>query len=104
MSIILSALVASVYTSLGGLRSVAYTDVLQLIVVIVGLGLAVPFVIPHGGWRVLWQEYQLVFAERGVPMAISKLGQYLLSMVGLRTVVDLRWHTMACVFSTCVVE
>ena len=67
LSIVLSALVAIIYTSLGGLRSVAYTDVMQLVVVIVGLGLAIPFVVPSNGWGQLWGEYQNEFAEAAYP-------------------------------------
>jgi high affinity choline transporter 7 len=43
-SIVLSAAVAIAYTCMGGLRSVAYTDTLQLLCILVGLGIAVPFV------------------------------------------------------------
>ncbi|KAK0049987.1 high-affinity choline transporter 1 [Biomphalaria pfeifferi] len=43
LSIIVSALVAVVYTILGGLYAVAYTDVIQLILVAVGLVVACPF-------------------------------------------------------------
>jgi len=67
LSIIISALVAIMYTSLGGLRSVAYTDVLQLIVVIIGLGLAIPFVVPVDGWGELWKAYEKRFAEAAYP-------------------------------------
>ena len=67
LSIILSALVAIIYTSLGGMRSVAYTDVVQLVVVIVGLGLAIPFVVPDSGWTQLWDDYRNKFAEAAYP-------------------------------------
>lgn len=67
LSIVISALVAIVYTSLGGLRSVANTDVLQLAVLILGLGLAVPFVMPSGGWSELWSRYHEVFGEAAYP-------------------------------------
>uniref|UniRef100_A0A8C5E748 High-affinity choline transporter 1-like n=1 Tax=Gouania willdenowi TaxID=441366 RepID=A0A8C5E748_GOUWI len=45
----ISAAVAIIYTLMGGLYSVAYTDVIQLILVIVGLVICVPFVLtnPH---------------------------------------------------------
>lgn len=45
ISIIISACVAIIYTLLGGLYSVAYTDVIQLIFMIVGLWICVPFAI-----------------------------------------------------------
>ncbi|KAK6961656.1 high-affinity choline transporter 1 [Biomphalaria glabrata] len=43
LSIIVSALVAVIYTFLGGLYAVAYTDVIQLILVAIGLVVACPF-------------------------------------------------------------
>ncbi|XP_068597079.1 high-affinity choline transporter 1-like [Brachionichthys hirsutus] len=45
----ISAAVAVTYTLLGGLYSVAYTDVIQLVLVFVGLSICVPFVMtsPH---------------------------------------------------------
>ncbi|XP_034080318.1 high affinity choline transporter 1-like isoform X1 [Gymnodraco acuticeps] len=48
-SIIISSVVAIVYTLMGGLYSVAYTDVIQLILIFVSLWLCVPFLMtnPH---------------------------------------------------------
>lgn len=48
LSVGISAVVAIVYTVLGGLYSVAYTDVIQLVLMIVGLWLCVPFVLTSG--------------------------------------------------------
>ena len=48
-SIMVSAAVAIAYTVFGGLRAVAYTDVIQLILILVGLGLAVPFAVDAAG-------------------------------------------------------
>ena len=45
-AILFSSFIAILYTSLGGLRAVALTDVLQLIILIVGLWLTVPFLLP----------------------------------------------------------
>ncbi|GCB80263.1 hypothetical protein scyTo_0016142 [Scyliorhinus torazame] len=45
LSIILSSCVVIVYTLLGGLYSVAYTDVMQMIFIIISLWLCVPFTI-----------------------------------------------------------
>ncbi|XP_062404334.1 high-affinity choline transporter 1-like isoform X2 [Sardina pilchardus] len=42
-SVMISAAVAIIYTLLGGLYSVAYTDVIQLIFIFIGLWLCVPF-------------------------------------------------------------
>ena len=44
-TICLSALIAVVYTLMGGMYSVAYTDVIQLAFIFGGLWLAVPFVL-----------------------------------------------------------
>jgi high affinity choline transporter 7 len=49
LSILISAAVAIGYTVLGGLRAVAYTDVFQLFLILVGLGIAVPFVVSSAG-------------------------------------------------------
>jgi len=48
-SIMASAAVAIAYTVFGGLRAVAYTDVIQLFLILIGLGLAVPFAIDAAG-------------------------------------------------------
>ncbi|XP_055493272.1 high affinity choline transporter 1-like isoform X1 [Leucoraja erinacea] len=45
LSIILSACVVIIYTQLGGLYSVAYTDVMQMVFIIISLWLCVPFAI-----------------------------------------------------------
>ncbi|KAK3086096.1 hypothetical protein FSP39_013500 [Pinctada imbricata] len=44
LSVIISACVAVAYTFFGGLYSVAYTDVIQLILITVGLVLSIPFI------------------------------------------------------------
>ncbi|RNA16032.1 High-affinity choline transporter 1 [Brachionus plicatilis] len=46
-SIIISAIVVVVYTLFGGLYSVAYTDVVQLFCIFVGLILSIPFALNH---------------------------------------------------------
>jgi high affinity choline transporter 7 len=48
-SILLSAAIAIGYTMVGGLWSVAYTDVVQLICILVGLCLAIPFAVAAAG-------------------------------------------------------
>lgn len=48
-AILSSAVVAVAYTVFGGLRAVAYTDVVQLFLILVGLGLAIPFVVGAAG-------------------------------------------------------
>ncbi|XP_068178529.1 high affinity choline transporter 1-like [Antennarius striatus] len=48
-SIVISSVVAIIYTLLGGLYSVAYTDVIQLILIFISLWVCVPFMLtsPH---------------------------------------------------------
>lgn len=46
-TIIVSAAVAVFYTLFGGIYAVAYTDVIQLILMIIGLFLAIPFVLTN---------------------------------------------------------
>ncbi|XP_056265000.1 high affinity choline transporter 1-like [Pseudoliparis swirei] len=48
-SIVISAVVAIIYTLMGGLYSVAYTDVIQLILIFISLWVCVPFLLtnPH---------------------------------------------------------
>ncbi|XP_077426777.1 high affinity choline transporter 1-like [Vanacampus margaritifer] len=48
-SIVISAVVAVIYTLLGGLYSVAYTDVIQLVLIFISLYVCVPFLLtnPH---------------------------------------------------------
>ena len=43
-TIIVSAAIAIVYTIVGGIYAVAYTDVIQLILMTIGLFLAIPFI------------------------------------------------------------
>ena len=59
-AIVISAVVAVAYTTLGGLWAVASTDVLQLLILVVGLWLVVPFVVKSGpGLAASWQAYQI---------------------------------------------
>jgi high affinity choline transporter 7 len=59
-SIILSAIVAIVYTMVGGLWAVALTDVIQLSLILVGLAIIVPFALSEtGGWDVVWEAYKV---------------------------------------------
>ncbi len=48
-SILVSAAIAVGYTMLGGLWSVAYTDVVQLVFIIIGLGISIPFALDKIG-------------------------------------------------------
>ncbi|XP_075056356.1 high affinity choline transporter 1 [Mixophyes fleayi] len=47
LSVVVSALIAIFYTLVGGLYSVAYTDVVQLFCIFVGLWISVPFAMTH---------------------------------------------------------
>jgi high affinity choline transporter 7 len=57
-AILLSAVVTTAYTVLGGMWSVAYTDVFQLGLVAIGLAAALPFVLEGaGGLSHAWMTY-----------------------------------------------
>lgn len=57
-AILLSAVVTTAYTALGGMWSVAYTDVLQLSLVAIGMVVAVPYVLDAaGGLAHVWSTY-----------------------------------------------
>lgn len=63
-SIILSALIAITYTAIGGLWSVAITDIIQLLLLIGGLVLVIPFALMHvGGLEAVWTSYE---SKKGV--------------------------------------
>lgn len=58
-SIILSALIAIAYTAIGGLWAVALTDIIQLVLLLGGLTLVIPFALAHvGGMETLLESYQ----------------------------------------------
>ena len=57
--ILISSAIAVLYTSMGGLIAVAYTDVLQLLLIIVGLGCALPVALSNtGGLNYVLQDYR----------------------------------------------
>ncbi|HUU35377.1 MAG TPA: sodium:solute symporter family protein [Vicinamibacterales bacterium] len=57
-AIVLSAVVTTAYTGLGGMWSVAYTDILQLGMVALGLTFALPYVLDGaGGLTAAWSTY-----------------------------------------------
>ena len=65
-AVLISAVVVVAYTMAGGLWSVAYADVLQLALVVVGMALAVPFALSTvGSLGEVWQQYNAAFPERG---------------------------------------
>lgn len=58
-SIILSAIIAIAYTAIGGLWAVAFTDVFQLIILLGGLWVVIPFALEHvGGLESAISQYQ----------------------------------------------
>ena len=58
LAIIISAIIALMYTALGGLWAVAYTDVIQLILLIVGLVIVVPSALGNAtDWSTVWSAY-----------------------------------------------
>ena len=58
-SIILSAIIAVAYTVVGGMWSVAFTDVFQMLAVMIGLFLVLPFALSEvGGLSSVWNHYQ----------------------------------------------
>jgi solute carrier family 5 (high affinity choline transporter), member 7 len=59
--IVISAVVVTLYTMLGGMWAVAYTDAFQLVLVGIGLAAALPFALSAaGGLPHAWQAYQAV--------------------------------------------
>ena len=77
-AIIVSAAIAVAYTALGGLWSVAITDVVQLIILFVGLMLVVPDALDEvGGVSGAWAAYK---AQRGASASLfpsrEALGDY----------------------------
>lgn len=67
-SIIVSAAIAIGYTVIGGLWSVAYTDVVQLLCILLGLGVAIPFAIGHAGdLSTLVESYHGKFGSAALP-------------------------------------
>ena len=61
-AIILSAVIAVAYTAMGGLWAVAMTDVVQLLILFLGLALIVPFALEYtGGLEATYAAYQEKF-------------------------------------------
>lgn len=65
-AILLSAVVTTAYTAVGGMWSVAYTDVVQLALVAIGMVAAVPFALAAaGGLAHVWAAYLAARPEGG---------------------------------------
>jgi len=72
-SIILSAIIALIYTLFGGLYSVAYTDVIQLFCIFIGLWLCIPFSLEHPAVKSMSSDIHDWFGD----LPFHKWGQYL---------------------------
>ncbi len=67
-AILLSATIAVAYTALGGLWAVALTDVVQLLILFVGLALILPFALEAtGGLTATWAAYSEKFGAAASP-------------------------------------
>jgi solute carrier family 5 (high affinity choline transporter), member 7 len=77
-AIVISAVIAIAYTALGGLWAVALTDIVQLILLVVGLLLVLPFAGAHaGGFGAAWEEYKLIFGSSATLLPSREaLGDY----------------------------
>ena len=77
-AILLSAAIAVAYTALGGLWAVALTDVVQLIILFVGLALIVPFALEYtGGFAATWAAYREKFGAAASPLpSRAALGEF----------------------------
>jgi high affinity choline transporter 7 len=65
-AILLAAVVTTTYTMLGGMWSVAYTDIFQLAIVAIGLCVALPYVlVAAGGLHHAWGVYLAARPEGG---------------------------------------
>ena len=63
--VLVAATVVVTYTVMGGLWSVAFSDVLQFVCICVGLSIALPFVIHQcGGLTEMWRDYQAVYGTK----------------------------------------
>ncbi|XP_007456880.1 PREDICTED: high affinity choline transporter 1 [Lipotes vexillifer] len=88
VSVIVSALIATLYTLVGGLYSVAYTDVVQLFCIFVGLWISVPFALSHSavadiGFTAVHTKYQKPWLGTIEPFEVyTWLDSFLLLMLG----------------------
>ncbi len=74
-AIVLSALIALIYTSFGGLLAMAYTDVLQIALILVGMFLVAPFALQQvGGLSAAWAAYTAQPGNKGFDSAVFSDG------------------------------
>ena len=98
-AILVSAVVVTAYTMIGGMWSVAYTDALQLAMVVVGLAVALPYALGAvGGIDAAWLHYGAARAGPRRPAAAGLGERRLLDprvdrrLVGRQPDADLRRH------------
>ena len=78
---IMVAIVVTIYTMMGGLVSVAFTDIVHIIFITVGMAIAMPIILDGaGGWD---QVQQLIVSRPGFE------DQYSLAKVGWKTIIGL---------------
>ena len=76
-AILLSAAVVTLYTMLGGMWSVAYTDVFQLFLVALGLLIALPYALDAaGGLTAAWSAYETARPDRGLFPPLHSQGSF----------------------------
>ncbi len=77
-AIVISALIAIAYTALGGLWAVALTDLVQLILLVIGLVLVLPYASEAvGGFGAAWDKYTLKFGAQATLLPSKEaLGDY----------------------------
>ena len=73
-AIVISAAIAIAYTSIGGLRAVALTDVFQLAILMFGLYLALPFLVPEFGLSGVWHRYESMMGDLAYPWPSDQWG------------------------------
>ena len=73
-AIVISAAIAVAYTSIGGLRAVAMTDMFQLAILMLGLYLALPFLIPDQGLTGVWSQYKSKMGDLAYPWPSTSWG------------------------------
>lgn len=77
-SILISAAFAIGYTMLGGLLAVAYTDVIQLLFILIGLIIALPFAFENsGGISTMIAQYSQNFGEVATLIPSNDMGGYI---------------------------
>lgn len=77
-AIIISAVIAIAYTALGGLWAVALTDLVQLVLLVIGLLIVLPYASEYvGGFELAWEKYTDKFgAQASLLPSEEALGDY----------------------------